>query len=103
MSDVSRRGGQLTIARQFTGGYASNKASRPVGVRLNDNPTANVFSQFTGDLLHYGFSVGGGQPIACTVTAVVFDSKNNEWVANSAGVVYLSTNFGSFKHIITLS
>lgn len=72
-------------------------------VTLTDNSAANVFEQLTGDLLHFGASVGGGQPVAGTVTAVAFDTKNNEWVANSAGGVYLSANFGSFKQIITLS
>lgn len=72
-------------------------------VTLTDNSAANVFEQLTGDLLHFGASVGGGQPVAGTVTAVAFDTKNNEWVANSAGGVYLPANFGSFKQIITLS
>lgn len=72
-------------------------------VTLNDNPAANVFTQLTGDLLHYGASFGGGQPVTGTASAIAFDSKNNQWVANGSGGVYLSANFGSFKQIITLS
>jgi DNA-binding beta-propeller fold protein YncE len=57
----------------------------------------------TGDLLSLGVSVGGYGTITGTPTSVVFDSKNNEWVANSNGSVFLRANFGSFKPIITLS
>ena len=72
-------------------------------VTLTDNPAANVFEQMTGDLLHFGASIGGGRPVTGTASAVVFDNKNNEWVATSSGAVFLATNFGSFKRIIALS
>jgi hypothetical protein len=72
-------------------------------VMLTDKPATNVFTQLAGDLLHYGFSVGGGQAVTGTATAIAFDSKNNQWVANSSGGVYLSANFASFKQIMTLS
>ena len=56
-------------------------------VTLSDNPAGNVPRSL---------------PAICC-TSAVFDSKNNEWVANANGSVYLCANFGSFRQIITLS